>query len=116
LFAVPGRVDRGSGLRTEVPVLVQGIQIGRGLRIIGVEGEIAAEFGSLIRDFYGNGITFSLGYSNGAQMYIPASKMIAQGGYEVESYWEYRQPAPLAQGLEGVFREALVELEKAGIE
>jgi neutral ceramidase len=109
-------LDRGYGLRTEVPVLVQGIQLGRGLRIIGVEGELVAEIGMLIRDFFGSGITFVLGYSNGAQMYIPTSKMIAQGGYEVESYWEYRQPAPLAEGLENFIREALAELGKAGIE
>ncbi len=109
-------LDLGHGLRTDVPVLVQGIQLGRGLRIIGVEGELVAEIGMLIRDFYGSGITFVLGYSNGAQMYIPTSKMIAQGGYEVESYWEYRQPAPLAEGLESFIREALAELGKAGIE
>ncbi len=109
-------LDRGYGLRTEVPVLVQGIQLGHGLRIIGVEGELVAELGLLIRDFYENGITFVLGYSNGAQMYIPTSKMIAQGGYEVESYWEYRQPAPLAPGLESAIQEALLKLRKAGIE
>jgi hypothetical protein len=109
-------LDRGYGLRTEVPVLVQGIQLGRGLRIIGVEGELVAELGSLIRDFYGNGITFPLGYSNGAQMYLPTSRMIREGGYEVESYWEYRQPAPLAEGVEAHLTKALQDLKRAGIE
>jgi len=109
-------LDRGFGLRTEVPVLVQGMQLGRGLRIIGVEGELVAELGSLIRDFYGSGITFPLGYSNGAQMYLPTSRMIREGGYEVESFWEYRQPAPLAEGVEGHFLKALEELKKAKVE
>jgi hypothetical protein len=110
------RLDRGYGLRTEVPVLVQGIQLGRGLRIIGIEGELVAELGVLIRDFYGDGITFPLGYSNGAQMYLPTSRMIQEGGYEVESFWEYRQPAPLAPGLENLFLDGLEKLRRAGIE
>jgi hypothetical protein len=109
-------IDRGFGLRTEVPVLVQGIRLGRGLRIIGVEGELVAELGTLIHDFYGSGITFPLGYSNGAQMYLPNSRMIKEGGYEVESYWEYRQPAPLSEGVEAHFAKVLEDLKRAGIE
>ncbi len=109
-------LDRGYGLRTEVPVLVQGIQLGPGLRIVGVEGELVAELGLLIRDFYRAGITFPLGYSNGAQMYLPTSRMLKEGGYEVESYWEYHQPAPLAEGIEQRLLEALEALKRAGIE
>jgi len=108
-------LDRGYGLRKEVPVLVQGIRLGEGLRMIGIEGELVAELGLLIRDYYGRGITFPLGYSNGTQMYLPTSRMIKEGGYEVESYWEYRQPAPLAPGLETLFLEALEKIKKAGI-
>lgn len=109
-------LDRGYGLRTEAPVLVQGIRLGPGLRIIGVEGELVAELGLLIRDFYGGGITFPLGYSNGAQMYLPTSRMIKEGGYEVESFWEYRQPAPLSEGIEQHILAALEELRRAAIE
>jgi hypothetical protein len=108
-------LERGFGLRSEVPVLVQGIDLGEGLRVIGVEGELVGELGRLVRDFYGAGITFPLGYSNGAQMYLPTSAMIDEGGYEVESYWEYRQPAPLAKGWEAHLTKALEDLKKAGI-
>jgi neutral ceramidase len=109
------RLDRGFGLETEAPVLVQGIELGRGLRLVGVEGELTADLGHLIRDFYGGGITVPLGYSNGARMYLPSSRMIREGGYEVESYWEYRQPAPLLEGVEAHFSKALEQLEKSGI-
>jgi hypothetical protein len=109
-------LDRGFGLRTEVPVLIQGIQLGPGLRMVGIEGELVAELGTLVRDFYGSGITFPLGYSNGAQMYLPTSRMLKEGGYEVESYWEYRQPAPLAPGLESLFLDGLEKLRRADIE
>lgn len=109
-------IDRGFGLAASAPVLVQGIKLARGLRIVGVEGELTADLGNLIRDYYGGGITFALGYSNGARMYLPSSRMIDEGGYEVESYWEYRQPAPLLKGVEAHFTRALDALKTAGIE
>jgi neutral ceramidase len=109
------RLDRGFGLETDAPVLVQGIELGRGLRLVGVEGELTADLGHLVRDYYGGGTTVPLGYSNGARMYLPSSRMIREGGYEVESYWEYRQPAPLLEGVEAHFSKALEQLEKSGI-
>jgi hypothetical protein len=108
-------LDRGFGLPAQAAVLVQGIALGPGLRLVGVEGELTADLGHLIRDFYGVGITFPLGYSNGARMYLPSSRMIGEGGYEVESYWEYRQPAPLVKGVEAHFARALEELKQSGI-
>ena len=108
-------IDRGFGLAAAAPVLVQGISLGPGLRLVAVEGELTADLGHLIRDYYGGGLTFPLGYSNGARMYLPSSRMIDEGGYEVESYWEYRQPAPLVKGVEAHYVRALDELKRAGI-
>jgi neutral ceramidase len=109
-------IDRGFGLASAAPVLVQGIALGLGLRLVAVEGELTADLGHLIRDYYGGGLTFPLGYSNGARMYLPSSRMIDEGGYEVESYWEYRQPAPLLKGVETHYTRALDALKKAGIQ
>ncbi|OGD21637.1 MAG: hypothetical protein A2W03_16995 [Candidatus Aminicenantes bacterium RBG_16_63_16] len=109
-------IDRGFGLASAAPVLVQGISLGRGLRLVAVEGELTADLGNLIHDFYADGITFPLGYSNGARMYLPSSRMIDEGGYEVESFWEYRQPAPLVKGVEAHYTDALDMLKKAGIQ
>jgi hypothetical protein len=109
-------IDRGFGLATAAPVLVQGMELGRGLRLVGVEGELTADLGNLIHDYYAGGVTFPLGYSNGARMYLPSSRMIDDGGYEVESFWEYRQPAPLVKGVEAHYSRARDELRKAGIE
>ena len=109
-------IDRGFGLAASAPVLVQGIELGRGLRLVAVEGELTSDLGNLIHDHYGGGVTFPLGYSNGARMYLPSSRMIDEGGYEVDSYWEYRQPAPLAKGVEAHYARALDELKKVGIE
>jgi neutral ceramidase len=109
-------IDRGFGQAAVAPVFVQGMELGRGLRLVGVEGELTADLGNLIHEYYGGGVTFPLGYSNGARMYLPSTRMIEEGGYEVESYWEYRQPAALAKGVEAHYTRALDELKKAGIE
>jgi hypothetical protein len=108
-------LKRGYNLPTFVPITVQGIQLGKGLRLIGVEAEIVAEIGFLIKNFYNAGITFPLGYCNGTQLYLPTSNMLDEGGYEAESYWEYRHPAPLAKGIEIKLTQALQKLLKYGI-
>jgi len=96
-------------------VIIQGLQLGKGLRLIGIESEAVAEWGPFIDKFYGGGITFSLGYTNGQGLYLPVSSMLDEGGYEVDSYWEYGYPSRLAKGMENVVRDGLIELRKQGI-
>jgi len=108
-------LERGMELPTSVPVTVHGIQLGRGLRLVGLEGEAVAALGLLILDYYRQGVTFPLGYTDGAQLYLIASPMVDEGGYEAESYYEYGFPAPLQKGMEKVLLEALEELRSGGI-
>jgi len=108
-------VDRGFGLPSAVPITAHGVRLGTGLRIIGIEGEIVAELGQLIAGFYTGGITFPLGYTDGAQLYLPSSRMLSEGGYEVESYYEYRFPAALAPGMEDILLATLGQLREKGI-
>jgi len=54
---------------------------------------------------------FVLGYTDGAQLYLPAERMLAEGGYEVDSYYEYGYPAGLAPGFEKVLEDTIRELE-----
>lgn len=109
------RLDTGRPLPASVPLLVQGIQIGRGLRIIGIEGEPLHAYGYLIAGFYGSGVTFPIGYCNGEGLYLPASDQIDEGGYEVVSYWEYGWPAPLAKGFEEILTQALERIRAQGV-
>jgi len=109
-------LERGYALPTMVPVTIHGVQIGKGLRIVGIEGEAVGELGCLVLDFYAAGITFPLGYTNGAQLYLPTDAMLDEGGYEVVSYYEYRQPARLAKGIEATLTDALCQLRNLGIE
>jgi len=110
------RMQRGEPLPTSVPILIQGVQLGTGLRIIGVEGEMVAGLGILIRDFYGEGITFPLGYSNGEGLYMPTSNMMDEGGYEVVSFWEYGYPSRLTPGFEETMLATLADLRDARID
>ena len=106
------RLDRGQTLRTHLPVLLHGVQIGEGLRLIGLEGEAVAGLGLHILDHYrGEGVTFPLGYTDGMAMYLPTSAMMDEGGYEVTSYHEYGQPAPLAEGMEGIITTGLRRMD-----
>lgn len=110
------RIESGYDLPTHVPITAHGLKIGDHFRIVAIEGEMVDALGSQIRDAYTTGITMPLGYSNGCQMYLPTSKMIGEGGYEVESYWEYRQPAPLAPGMEDILAETIALLKAEGVD
>ncbi len=109
------QLDQGYTLPTAIPITAHGIRLGAGFRMIAIEGEMVAELGHLIRDHYSSGVTMPLGYSNGCQLYLPTSKMMDEGGYEVESYWEYRFPAPLAKGVEEILKRTLRQLERDGV-
>jgi len=110
------RIDRGETLATHAPVTVQGVQLGKGLRLIGVEGELTAPHGIRIIETYKDGVTFPLGYVNGTGLYLVTSDMLDEGGMEVTSYLEYGFPAPLARGMEEVLRAALQEVRAMGVE
>ena len=109
-------IDRGQALRSTASVLIQGIKLGEGLRMVAIEGEPVAEHGLNILDFYDNGVTFPLGYANGESMYLPVTRQLPEGGYEVEAYGEYGYPAQLAPGMEEIVRESMERFQEQGID
>lgn len=104
---VLARLDRAERLPDRVPIGVHVIQISEDVRIAGLEAEVVADWGRIVERFYGAGVTFVLGYTDGCQLYLPTTAMISEGGYEVESFWEYHWPAQLAPGMEERILEAL---------
>lgn len=109
------KLGRGFGLESSAMILAQGICLGKGLRLVALEGEPVAELGLQICNHFRSGITFPLGYSNGTGLYLPTSRMLEQGGYEVNSYYEYGYAATLARGIEAVLDRALAQFGQAGI-
>jgi hypothetical protein len=102
---------RGEALPTAATLALQAMQLGQGLHVVGIEGEAVAGFGTLMCDHYRGGVTFPLGYCNGEGLYLPTSPMFAEGGYEVESFWEYGFPARLTPGFEAILQQGLRTLE-----
>ncbi len=108
-------LERGQTLRTAASVIMQGIQLGEGLRMVAIEGEPVAEHGLNILDFYDQGVTFPLGYANGEAMYLPVTRQLPEGGYEVRAYPEYGSPSRLAPGMEEVVTRTLEGFRASGI-
>ncbi|MCE9591705.1 MAG: hypothetical protein K8S99_14415 [Planctomycetes bacterium] len=108
-------LDKGQPLATHAPVVVQAIRISKGVRIIAIEGEPVAGIGRRVEQQFQQGITFPLGYSNGQGLYIPTEAMLPEGGYEVESAWEYGFPAPLAVGFESALFTAIDRFKAVGV-
>jgi len=110
------RLEEGQKLPSSVPVTVHGMQLGKGVRIVGLEGEAVGGLGNLISNFYGEGVTFPLGYTDGCQMYLPTSPMLEEGGYEADSFDEYGYPSRLAPGIEKILTRTLEKMRASGIE
>ncbi len=108
-------LERYGKLPESITLTTHGVQLGKGLRILGIEGEAVGDWGFIIEKFYGRGVTFPLGYTDGTGLYLPTSRMLPEGGYEVVSSWEYGLPAPLAKGMEDVVAKALAQLRERGI-
>lgn len=108
------RLDRGEPLPSHAPVTLQVIRLGAGLRIVALEGEPVGVLGKRIRAMAGDGVTFVLGYSNGQGLYLPSDAMLPEGGYEVDSAWEYGFPASLKLGIEETLRAGLARAKAEG--
>jgi hypothetical protein len=104
-------LQRGERLPTSFPIALQGLQLGEGLRLVAMQGEAVAGWGRLILSEYRNGVTFPLGYTNGQGLYLPTSDIMPEGGYEVDSYYEYWVPSALAPGFEEILLSALKRFE-----
>ena len=109
-------LKRRGALETTASILAQGFKIAAGVRMIGLEGEAVAGLGLQILGAYKDGITFPLGYIHGTRLYLPTEKMLKEKGYEVDSFYEYGFPAPLAPGFEAILRDTIAELKKRGID
>ncbi len=109
------RLNLFGALPRVVPVGLHALQIARGVRLIGLEGESVSELGTLILKLYPEGVTFPLGYTDGTQLYLPVARMLAEGGYEVLSYIEYHWPALLAIGGDALVEKAILQLQQSGL-
>lgn len=110
-----GFLRRGYHIPASVPITVHGVQLGKGLRLVGIEGEAVARLGNIVLEFYREGVTFPMGYTDGTQAYLPSEEMLNEDGYEVVSFYEYRQPARFSKGINHILKETLRRLRACGV-
>ncbi len=98
------RGDPGS-----VDVEVQVVRLNE-LAIVAIPGELFVEIGMGIKARSPLPFTFVSGYSNGIFFYIPTAAAFQSGGYEIESYRNYQQPAGPTPEWEAMLTRAAGEL------
>lgn len=108
-------LDKGEPLLSHAPVAVQAIRLSKQVRLVAMEGEPVANIGRRVELMFREGITFPLGYSNGQALYIPSESMLPEGGYEVESAWEYGFAGTLGAGFEDALFKPVEKFRAAGV-
>lgn len=96
---------------THVPLLVHGMVLGKNVRMIGVEAELGSELGEQLISACGEGVTFPLGYTNGSRINLPCDRQLPQGGYGVDTSWEYHWPSRLAPGVDEALEKAVRRID-----
>jgi len=109
------RIDRGETRPTHAPVMLQAIQLGEDVRIVALEGEPVAGHAYLMARHFPDGVFLPLGYANSQGLYLPTERMLSEGGYEVESAYEYGFPAPLTYGFEDILHSTIDRFKDAGL-
>lgn len=73
-------------------------------------GEFFLEYGLYAQSLLGADRTFTLGYTQGCQTYVPTAQALVQGGYEPNAYKRWRQTAPFAPEVEEAVKAVIREL------
>ena len=80
------------------------------VRWITFSGEFFLEYGLYAQSLLGTDRTFTLGYTQGCQTYVPTAQALVEGGYEPNAYKRWRQTAPFAPEVEQVVKAVIREL------
>ena len=73
-------------------------------------GEFFLEYGLYAQSLLGSDRTFTLGYAQGCQTYVPTAQALVEGGYEPNAYKRWRQSAPFAPEVEETVKAVIREL------
>ena len=80
------------------------------VRWITFSGEFFLEYGLYAQSLLGADRTFTLGYAQGCQTYVPTAQALVEGGYEPNAYKRWRQRAPFAPEVEEAVKAVIREL------
>lgn len=109
------RLAKDGALPSGYPYPVQVVQLGGGLKLITLGGEVVVDYAlRLKRQFGGSGAAWVAGYSNDVMAYVPSERVLHEGGYEAgEQMRGTNHPGPWASGLEERIVGKVVELDRA---
>ena len=80
------------------------------VRWITFSGEFFLEYGLYAQSLLGADRTFTLGYTQGCQTYVPTAQALGESGYEPNAYKRWRQSAPFAPEVEETVKAVIREL------
>ena len=80
------------------------------VRWITFSGEFFLEYGLYAQSLLGADRTFTLGYTQGSQTYVPTAQALVEGGYEPNAYKRWHQSAPFAPEVEEAVKAVIREL------
>ena len=100
-------LDKDGRVPSEVPVRVQTIWLTKDQALVGIQGEVLSGLGAYVEKSLKPKRTLLLGYCNGAGCYLPDSKELARGGYEVSVYLRRGYSGSFKRGIEKVIAAAV---------
>ena len=80
------------------------------LNLVGFSGEFFLEYGIYAQLQRSPERTLAFGYTQGCQTYVPTTKALAEGGYEVRAYKRWKQSCPFKPEVESVVKDAISNL------
>ena len=80
------------------------------VRWITFSGEFFLEYGLYAQSLLRADRTFTLGYTQGCQTYVPTAQALTEGGYEPNAYKRWGQSAPFAPDVEEAVKVVIREL------
>lgn len=106
-----GMLERGEQLPTSLPLTVQMIRFSHDFCLAGIDAEVLSEVGAKMDALIASRYKMSMGYTNGAQVYLPDQTEYRRGGYEVSSHIIFALPYPLVPDMDRIVLEALADMQ-----
>ncbi len=106
-------IDRDGRLPDHYPYPIEAWQFGKDLTLIGLGGEVVADYSLRFKRQYGFDNTWVAGYCNDVFAYIPTRRVLLEGGYEGGgAMMVYGLPAPFTWAVEETIAEKVDEVVK----
>jgi hypothetical protein len=106
-------LDRGPSLPRSYPCPVQVLRFGRELTLVGLGGEVVADYSWRLRRELPHERLWTAGYCNDVFAYVPSVRVLIEGGYEADTNLiYYGLPTRFAPEVEDVLVQKVLALVK----